>query len=73
MFQMAAERTAPLVRTGLVQGLDRSGLWLQSFPGGQANFNRPGVVSAGEYWRLDVYDGSCPCFRVPDPTWRPNL
>jgi hypothetical protein len=73
MFQMAAQRTAPLVRTGLVQGLDQSGLWLQSFPGGQANFNRPGVVSAGEYWRLDVYDGSCPCFRVPDPTWRPNL
>jgi hypothetical protein len=73
MFQMAADRAAPLTRLNLVVGLAKAGPWLQSFPGGSGVFDRPGLVSAGQHWRADIYDGSCPCFRIPDPTWLPSL
>jgi hypothetical protein len=73
MFQMAADRASPLTRLNLVVGLAKVGPWLQSFPGGSGVFDRPGLVSAGQHWRADIYDGSCPCFRIPDPTWHPSL
>lgn len=73
MFQMAADRAAPLTRTNLVVGLAKVGAWTQSFPGGSGVFDRPGLVSAGQRWRADVYDGSCPCFRIPDAAWQPSL
>ena len=73
MFQMAADRASPLTRTNLVVGLSKVGPWTQSFPGGSGVFDRPGLVSAGQHWRADVYDGSCPCFRIPDPAWHPSL
>jgi hypothetical protein len=73
MFQMAADRAAPLTRVNLVVGLAKVGAWTQSFPGGHGVFDRPGLVSAGQHWRADVYDGSCPCFRIPDPAWHPSL
>jgi len=75
MFQMAASHATPLLRVNLAAGLDSSGSsqWVESFPNGIGLFNHAGVVSAGEFWRAEVYDGSCPCFRIPDPTWHPGL
>ena len=75
MLQMAAQHATPLTRANLATGLLASGpnQWVESFPNGVGLFDHAGVVSAGEFWRADVYDGSCPCFRIPDPTWHPNL
>ena len=73
MFQMAADRAGPLLRTNLVNGLAKVGPWLQSFPGGSSVFDHVGQMSAGQSRRADVYDGSCPCFRIPDATWRHSL
>jgi hypothetical protein len=73
MFEAAADHATPLLRTNLVNGLATVGPWIQSFPGGSGVFNRVGQVSAGQHWRADVYDGSCPCFRIPNATWQRSL
>lgn len=75
LFTLAAAIThdEPLTRSHLAAGLDQVGPLDLSFPSGPALFNKPGVTTGGEFWRAAVYDGSCPCFKVPDGTWKPNF
>lgn len=73
MFVAAAAHASSLTRTALVTGLDTSGSLDLSFPGGPGQFNQPGVVTGGQFWRTLAYDGSCPCFKVVDATFRPNF
>jgi hypothetical protein len=74
MFAAAAGHDQGLTRVNLVNGLDQSGSLDMSFPQGPAKFDaRPRTVTGGQFWRPVVYDGACPCFRVADPTFRPNF
>ena len=72
-FAAGAAHDQGLTRANLAAGLDTVGPLDLSFPSGPALYNRPGVTTGGEYWRPDVYDGACPCFKVADATWKPNL
>jgi hypothetical protein len=74
MFAAAASHNQGLTRANMVNGLDQSGSLDMSFPQGPAKFDaRPRNVTGGQFWRPVVYDGKCPCFRVADPTFRPNF
>jgi hypothetical protein len=70
MLTAAIRNDASLTRAGLAGGLDRSGTIAFSYPDGPAVVTGPGVMTGGQFWRPDVYDGSCPCFKVLDATFR---
>ena len=62
-----------VTRAQLAAGLDSSGPLDFSFPDGPAVFDKPKVVTGGQFWRPVVYDGPCTCWKVKDATFRPNF
>jgi hypothetical protein len=73
MFVAAASRAPSLTRTNIVTGLDQVRPLDLAYPAGPGVFDKPGVIAGGQFWRPVVYDGSCPCFKVTDPNWRPHF
>jgi hypothetical protein len=69
----AVQHDGGLTRTGLAAGLDSLGSFSFAYPQGPADFIGPHTLTGGEYWRPDVYDGSCGCFKVLDPTFHPSF
>lgn len=69
----AMAHDASLTRTGLAAGLDQTGQLPMSYPQGPADFSGSRIATGGEYWRPDVYDGSCSCFKVANPTFAPSF
>ncbi len=73
MLVAAADHDVPLTRLGLATGLDRVGNFAFSYPQGPADFSGAGVMNGGQFWRADVYDGSCPCFKVLKAAFQPSF
>jgi hypothetical protein len=73
MLLAAMRHDATLTRVRLAAGLDQVGPFDFSYPQGPADFSGAGVVNGGQFWRPDVYDGSCPCFKVLDASFRPSF
>jgi len=72
MIKAAAEH-APAVRTdALAAGLQRAKSVDFSYPSGPNDFNGREVTTGGEFWRVAKYFADCSCWRVVDPTFRPN-
>lgn len=69
----AMQHDGGLTRTGLAAGLDSLGSFSFAYPQGPAEFTGPRTLTGGQYWRPDVYDGSCGCFKVLDPTFHPSF
>jgi hypothetical protein len=57
--------------TKLAIGLQAARTVTFGFPDGPPDFSRPGTTTGGQDWRPIHYDGSCPCWKVDNPSWSP--
>jgi hypothetical protein len=73
VLQAAMSHETGPTRTGLAAALDQAGQIGFSYPQGPADFSGSKVVTGGEFWRPDVFVGSCSCFRVINPTFQPGF
>jgi hypothetical protein len=73
LFVAAANRTRPLVRTGLAGGMATLGQYDLAFPVGQSFYNNPDLPAGGQFWRAITYAADCTCFRLVDGAWYPSF
>ncbi len=71
LFLESAKRvTGTLVPEALAGALDTLGVIDLSYPGGKANFTKPGTNYATGYWREARYNGACKCWKIPNAAWQ---
>jgi len=69
VFVSAADRSFPLVRTGLAAGMVRAGPLDLSYPVGPMDATSATDPTGGQYWRPDRWSSSCGCWHVISPQW----
>ena len=69
VFVSAADRSVPLVRTGLAAGMVRAGPLDLSYPVGPMDATSATDPTGGQYWRPDRWSSSCGCWHVISPQW----
>jgi len=72
MIKAGAENAPVLSNETLAIGLQRAKSIDFSYPNAPNDFSGPKVTTGGQFWRTTQYFSECNCWRVIDPTFRPN-
>jgi hypothetical protein len=73
MLAAAMANDPGLAPTGLAAGLNRVGSIAMAYPDGPNTFAQPGETWGGEFWREDVFNGACKCFKAAGASFSPSF